>query len=58
MQKKNLYIYIYIYINIAYVGYFYSDGIIKYDGFSTPQIDGTISKETLYSSSQRYNISR
>jgi len=35
--------------------YFYPDGIIKYDGFSTPQIDGTISKETLYSSSQGYN---
>jgi hypothetical protein len=23
------------------VEYFYLDGIIKYDGFSTPQIDGT-----------------
>jgi hypothetical protein len=35
------------------VGYFYPDEIIKYDKFSTPQIDGAISKETLYSSSQR-----
>jgi len=41
-----------------YVKYFYQDGIVKYDESSTPQIDGTISKETLYSSSQRYNISR
>jgi hypothetical protein len=36
----------------------YPDGIVKYDRFSTPQIDKTLSKETLYSSSQRYNISR
>jgi hypothetical protein len=35
------------------VGYFYRDGILKYDGSSTPQIDKTISKETFYSSSQR-----
>jgi hypothetical protein len=41
-----------------FVGYFYPDGIVKYDGFSTFQIDRTISKETLYSSSQRYNISQ
>jgi hypothetical protein len=30
------------------VGYFYPDGIINdSDGSSTPQIDGTINKETL-----------
>jgi hypothetical protein len=40
------------------VGYFYLDGIVKYDAFSTCRIDrtiDTISKETLYFSSQRYN---
>jgi hypothetical protein len=31
---------------ICTVGYFYPDGIIKYDG-SWTQIDGTISKKTL-----------
>jgi hypothetical protein len=31
-----------------YLLYFYPDGIIKYDGFSTFQVDGTISKETLF----------
>jgi len=41
-------------LKISFVGYFYPDGIIKNDGFSTPQIDGTTSKETLYSSSQGY----
>jgi hypothetical protein len=42
-----------------FVGYFYPDGIVRYDLFlATPQIDRTISKETIYSSSQRYNISR
>jgi len=40
------------------VGYFYQDGIVKYDGSSMSRIDGTISKETLDSSLQRYNISR
>jgi len=35
--------------------YFYPNGIIKYDGFSTPQVDGTISKEILYLSSEGYN---
>jgi hypothetical protein len=35
--------------------YFYSDGTVKYDGFSTPRIDKTISKKTLYSSSRGYN---
>jgi hypothetical protein len=39
------------------VGYFYQDGIVKLMGLQ-PRIDRTISKETLYSSSQRYNISR
>jgi hypothetical protein len=34
------------------VEHFYSDGIIKYDRSSMPQIEETISKETLYSSSQ------
>jgi hypothetical protein len=29
------------------VGYFYQDRIVKYDGSLTPQIDGTISKETV-----------
>jgi len=29
------------------VRYLYPDGIVKYDGSSTPQIDGTISKEIL-----------
>jgi len=36
------------YINsLTIVGYFYRDGIIKYDGFSRTQVDGTISKETI-----------
>jgi len=36
-----MYIYIYIYIYVyMYVGYFYPDGIIKYDGPSRLQIDG------------------
>jgi len=35
-------------LNLAiYVGYFYPDGIIKYDGSSMPRIDGTISKKIL-----------
>jgi hypothetical protein len=33
------------------VGYFYSDEIVKYDGFSTPEIDRTINKGTLHFSS-------
>jgi len=40
----------YIHALYRYVGYLcriIPDGIIKYDGFSTPQIDGTISKETI-----------
>jgi hypothetical protein len=36
--------------------YFYPNGIVKYDKSSTPQIEETISKETLYSSSQTCNI--
>jgi len=38
-----------------YIGYFYPDGIVKYDGFSMPQIDGTINKTDFYSPLQRYN---
>jgi hypothetical protein len=41
-----------------FVRYFYQDAIIKYDGSSTHQIEGTISKETLYFPSQRYNVFR
>jgi hypothetical protein len=37
--------------------YSYPDEIVEYDGFSMPQIDGTISKETLYFSSQGKDIS-
>jgi len=37
------------------VGYFCPNGITKYDGPSTPQIDGKTSKKILYSSLQRYN---
>jgi hypothetical protein len=39
------------------VGYFYSDGTIKYDEFSMSQINGTISKKTIHShkdTTQRY----
>jgi hypothetical protein len=35
------------------VGNFYLGRIVKYDGFSTPEIDRTINKGTLHSSSQR-----
>jgi len=44
---------------ICTVGYFYPDGIIKYDG-SWTQIDGTISKKTLlfsFTKIQRKNFS-
>jgi len=40
------------------VRYFYQDRIVMDNGSSMPQIEETISKETLYSSSQRYNVSR
>jgi hypothetical protein len=46
IQRNNEAIVICIYTHI-YVGDFYPDGIIKYDGFSTSQIDRTISKETI-----------
>jgi hypothetical protein len=37
--------------------YFYLDGIIKYDGFSTPQVDGIISKETILHKDTTQDIS-
>jgi hypothetical protein len=40
-----------------YVEYFYPDGIVKYDGSSTPQIDGTISKGTLFFFAKIYHLS-
>jgi hypothetical protein len=46
---------VYAEISINNVGYLYPDGIVEYDG-SSPQIDRTTSKETLYSSSQRYVV--
>jgi hypothetical protein len=41
-------------VNFISVEYFYLDGIVKHGGFSMPQTDRTIGKETLYSASQRY----